>query len=105
MQSLPNFDLVLFGGTGDLAMRKLLPALYRRMVAKQLTRDSRIIGVARSELSRQDYLSQVESSCRAHVGKDFDPKCWQQFAQQLDYCKIDANVPDDFIPRRGSMLA
>ena len=36
MQSLPTFDLVLFGGTGDLAMRKLLPALYRRSCAGQI---------------------------------------------------------------------
>ena len=37
MQALPTFDLVLFGGTGDLAMRKLLPALYRRKVAGQMS--------------------------------------------------------------------
>ena len=39
MQSLPTFDLVLFGGTGDLAMRKLLPALYRRSCAGQIDGD------------------------------------------------------------------
>ena len=36
METLQDFDLILFGGTGDLAMRKLLPALYRRFAAGQL---------------------------------------------------------------------
>jgi glucose-6-phosphate 1-dehydrogenase len=96
MQPLPNFDLILFGGTGDLALRKLLPALYRRMVAGQLSADSRIIGVARSEISREEYLSQVETSCKAHVGGEFDPKQWARFSEQLSYFKIDANVEGDF---------
>ncbi|HEY4367793.1 MAG TPA: glucose-6-phosphate dehydrogenase [Steroidobacteraceae bacterium] len=100
MQSLPTFDLILFGGTGDLAMRKLLPALYRRLLAGQLTGQSRIIGIARSELSREAYLAQVESSCRSHVGKDFEEQSWQRFAQQLNYFKIDAMVPADFAALR-----
>ena len=93
MQSvLPTFDLVLFGGTGDLAMRKLLPALYRRMVAGQLQPDSRIIGAARGELSREEFLAQVEASCQAHLGAEFDAQRWSQFAQHLSYLKIDAHA-------------
>jgi glucose-6-phosphate 1-dehydrogenase len=97
MQSvLPTFDLVLFGGTGDLAMRKLLPALYRRMVAGQLSAKSRVIGVARGELSRDAFLSQVQSSCEAHLGKEFDAQRWSQFAQHLSYLKVDAHVDQDY---------
>jgi glucose-6-phosphate 1-dehydrogenase len=96
MQSLPTFDLVLFGGTGDLAMRKLLPALYRRNSAKQMTPESRIIGAARGELSREEYLALVRTSCEAHLGKDFDVKTWEGFAPRLDYVKIDANSDRDF---------
>src|SRR5688500_17533685 len=97
MQSLPDFDLVLFGGTGDLAMRKLLPALYRRVAAGQVTKGSRIIGAARGELSRDEYLSQVEESCRKHIGKDFDSKHWERFAQALAYVKIDVQTEADFM--------
>ena len=50
---LPTFDMLLFGGTGDLVTRKLLPALYRRYVAGQVSEDSRILGLARSSLSRK----------------------------------------------------
>ena len=96
MQALPVFDLILFGGTGDLAMRKLLPALYRRAAAGQITKESRIIGAARSELSPQDYLAQVEESCRKHVGADFDPTLWAQFAELVTYVKIDVHAEADF---------
>ena len=96
MQQLPTFDLVLFGGTGDLALRKLLPALYRRLLAGQITEDSRIIGVARSDMQRDEFLSQVGTSCRSHVGSEFDEKQWARFARHLDYFKIDANVDSDF---------
>jgi glucose-6-phosphate 1-dehydrogenase len=96
MQSLATFDLVLFGGTGDLAMRKLLPAMYRRRCAGQVTPESRVIGVARSQLSREEYLAQVEETCRTHLGKNFDPKIWAQFSEQVSYLKIDANSDEDF---------
>ncbi|HKE96452.1 MAG TPA: hypothetical protein VKB34_19240, partial [Povalibacter sp.] len=96
MQVLAAFDLVLFGGTGDLALRKLLPALYRRVAAGQLSADSRIIGVARSDMSQEEYLAQVEATCRSHVGKEFEDKVWQQFAKLVAYCKVDANVDADF---------
>jgi glucose-6-phosphate 1-dehydrogenase len=103
MQKLETFDLVLFGGTGDLALRKLLPALYRRLLAGQLTEDSRIIGVARSDMSREEYLAQVETSCRSHVGAEFDDKQWAQFARQVHYFKIDANVDSDFDSLRACL--
>jgi glucose-6-phosphate 1-dehydrogenase len=48
-----TFDLIIFGGTGDLAMRKLLPALYHRDCDDQITNDSRIIAVSRSAMARQ----------------------------------------------------
>jgi len=96
MQLLPTFDLVLFGGTGDLAMRKLLPALFWRTACGQVTADSRIIGAARGELSREDYLAQVRASCETHLGEEFDAKVWDGFAQRLSYAKVDAKQDDDF---------
>ena len=66
-KQLPDFDLVLFGGTGDLAMRKLLPALFRRYLAGQFPAHARIVGVARSNIGRDDYLAQVEESGNAAI--------------------------------------
>ena len=49
------FDLVIFGGTGDLARRKILPALYRRFTAGQFASDTRLIGAARAEMDATAY--------------------------------------------------
>ena len=97
MQKLDTFDMVLFGGTGDLALRKLVPALYRRHVAAQMGSSSRVLAVARSGLSREDYLAQIETSCRKHLGAgEFTDARWQAFAAQVDYVQVDATEAKDF---------
>jgi glucose-6-phosphate 1-dehydrogenase len=88
--------MLLFGGTGDLVTRKLLPALYRRFVAQQVTSESRIYGVARTALTRTSYLQQAETACREFLGKEFDDKRWQEFAGLLDYLKVDAGAEKDY---------
>mgnify|MGYP000332344463 FL=1 len=47
------FDLVIFGGTGDLARRKILPGLFRRFCAGQMPADARIIGAARADIGQE----------------------------------------------------
>ena len=89
------FDLVLFGGTGDLAMRKLLPALYRRHLAGQIPPGSRLLGVARGELSREAYVALVEASCRSSEGT-LDAAQWPAFVERLHYLSADALRPDSF---------
>ena len=54
-----SFDLVIFGATGDLARRKLLPALFRRMLDGQMPTDARIIGVARRDMSQEEFRACV----------------------------------------------
>ena len=53
------FDLVVFGATGDLAKRKIIPALFRRFIAGQIPDVSRILGISRQELSSKEYLSLI----------------------------------------------
>ena len=64
-----SFDLVIFGGTGDLARRKILPGLYRRFLAGQMTATSRIIGAARADLTEAAYRAQVAASIAEFVPK------------------------------------
>ena len=54
---LNTFDLVLFGGTGDLSTRKLIPALFRQETVSSLDDDSNIIGVGTRDLSQEAGLS------------------------------------------------
>jgi glucose-6-phosphate 1-dehydrogenase len=85
------FDLIIFGGTGDLAMRKLLPALYHRDRDGQFTGESRIISVGRSALSRKAYLEQVEKALHDNLAEgEFDAEHWQTFRSRIKYVKADA---------------
>ncbi len=89
------FDLIIFGGTGDLAMRKLLPSLYHRDCDRQLPQESRIIAVGRGELSNEAYLQQVEEALRRNLREgDFTDDHWQGFARRLRYHQADALAPD-----------
>ncbi|MDJ0906385.1 MAG: glucose-6-phosphate dehydrogenase [Woeseiaceae bacterium] len=89
-----EFDLIIFGGTGDLAMRKLLPALYHRDRDKQFTGASRIIALGRSKLSRKQYLDTVETALRANLAKgEFDTAFWKKFAARVEYHQVDASSP------------
>ena len=64
MEPLRPHVIVLFGATGDLAKRKLLPGLYHRDRDRQLPPECRIIGVARRDLGRQGYVAQIEENLR-----------------------------------------
>jgi glucose-6-phosphate 1-dehydrogenase len=81
------FDLVIFGGTGDLAMRKLLPALYHRERDGQITGDSRIIAASRGDLRREEYLGLVEEALRENLGSgDFDDAEWATHSLRAERC-------------------
>ncbi len=88
--ALTDFDLVLFGGSGDLAMRKLLPAMYARDVAKDLPPTARIICVGRHDWSNQDFLQTVEQMSRPHV-KGVDEAQWARFTQRIEYVSVNAS--------------
>src|SRR5690606_2170641 len=61
------FDLVVFGGTGDLSERKLLPALYQRQKAGQFSEPTRIIAASRSAVSDDGYRDFAAKAIREHV--------------------------------------
>ena len=88
------FDLIIFGGTGDLAMRKLLPALYHRDRDGQISADSRIIGVSRSPMERERYVARVEAGLRSNLRPgEFDDGHWRTFSERLHYAPADAGDP------------
>lgn len=83
------FDLVIFGGTGDLAARKLLPALYHRYADGQIQPGSRLIGVARDGLSEGDYRERVREWVRKAGAPETDANI-DGFLQLVSYHALDA---------------
>jgi glucose-6-phosphate 1-dehydrogenase len=90
-------DMLVFGGTGDLALQKLLPALYYLHRAGRLHDETRILALARTPHTRSAYQALAERNCRAQVARDdFDNDTWSRFAERLDYLSMDASQSADF---------
>lgn len=86
-----TFDLVIFGGTGDLARRKILPGLFRRFRTGQMPVGSRIIGAARSDLDTAGYRQMISDAVAEFGGEEAkDTKGLDAFLERLDYVAIDA---------------
>ena len=84
-----RFDYVVFGATGDLTMRKLLPALYHRFRDQQIPPDSRIIGAARSPLSDDEYRGRADKALRRFVKADaLDDALIGQFLGMVFYASV-----------------
>src|SRR5690554_5400350 len=91
------YDMLVFGGTGDLALHKLLPALYHLHRENRLPVSMRIIGISRKLLPREKYIALAARHCRAQIeAKDFTDSAWQSFSERLDYLAMDAAQSADF---------
>src|SRR5262245_9913678 len=85
------FDLVVFGATGDLAQRKLLPALYHRDQAGQIPQGARIIGVSRRAQSDADYQAFAREALEKYVPeKERTAAEIDAFVKRLSYVPLDA---------------
>jgi glucose-6-phosphate 1-dehydrogenase len=85
-----RFDCVVFGATGDLTTRKLLPALYHRFRDGQIPEGSRIIAAARSDLGDDEYRRRAEEALHRHVAAaDLDGDVVQRFLAMLTYVRVD----------------
>lgn len=86
-----KFDLVIFGATGDLARRKILPGLYRRWKEGQIPEGAKIIGAARSDNSVEDFRDQVAAALDEFVDPAaLVPSVVAEFLEMLTYVTIDA---------------
>src|SRR5277367_2239805 len=80
--------LVIFGATGDLAARMLLPSLYFLDLDGHLPDALKIIGSARSDLTKVKFADHVHDILKQRP-EGLDDKVWARFKDRLDYCKAD----------------
>ena len=98
--------IVIFGASGDLTARKLIPALYEMDRTGALPEHVCILGVSRSEKSDDQWRDELKDWCSRHA-KGYDETRWRSFSQRVFYLPGDA-VNMDFYPilqRRLGMLA
>jgi glucose-6-phosphate 1-dehydrogenase len=79
--------IVIFGASGDLTKRKLLPSLYNLAAIGMLPEDFAIIGVARREISHEEFRKQMTSALNEFGTQKVDPELWKQFEERMYYCQ------------------
>jgi glucose-6-phosphate 1-dehydrogenase len=85
------FDLVIFGGTGDLARRKILPGLFRRFCAGQMPPQARVIGAARTDMDTTGFRTMVAEAIKEFSGSySFTQAKLDAFLARIEYLAIDA---------------
>jgi glucose-6-phosphate 1-dehydrogenase len=91
-------DLVIFGGTGDLSTRKLLPALYQLHRDKLADRLLRIIATGRSDMDSAQFRTEAEANLKHFLPEgDWDEAVWESFRERLEYVKIQAKESSDYL--------
>lgn len=95
--SVEPCTLALFGALGDLALRKLFPALYQLDRAGLLPIETRLLALARESGEAASHLAMIEEHLRRHVGeRDLDEAVLQRFIARLDYLSMDFRRAEDF---------
>jgi glucose-6-phosphate 1-dehydrogenase len=92
-----SFDLVLFGGTGDLTWRKLMPALFQAFRHGKLPEGGRILAVARDERSDAEYRDYIRDKfAGVEEAKQPSDEEYARFAEMLHYRRMDLSQPADY---------
>jgi glucose-6-phosphate 1-dehydrogenase len=88
--------IIIFGASGDLAHRKLIPALYNRFKTGRLPDEVNIVGISRTDFSHDVYRDNSRKGVEEFAKDTFDKKTWDDFAPHLWYISADATKPEDF---------
>ncbi|OIO55000.1 MAG: glucose-6-phosphate dehydrogenase [Alphaproteobacteria bacterium CG_4_10_14_0_2_um_filter_63_37] len=89
-------SIVIFGASGDLTHRKLIPSLYQLAVDGLLAPNTAIVGYARRNWSREEFLAGLRQSVRKTKGAWFDHEVWNDLAERISYISGDLTETDGF---------
>jgi glucose-6-phosphate 1-dehydrogenase len=87
--------IVIFGASGDLTSRKLIPALYELHRKRRMPERTRIVGSSRTAFSHQAWRDRLAESTAKYLGVRFDRQIWEDFASSIFYHAGDVTQPDD----------
>lgn len=100
----PPFTVVIFGASGDLTKRKLVPALIRLAQERLIPAEFAIIGAARQPLSDAEFRAQMREAVMDYGGEeDISDEVWESFARGLFYCRCDFRDSASYIDLRESI--
>lgn len=84
-----NFDLLLFGATGDLAARKIIPALFERCRTEELHSDCVLLGLARQSLSKAEFMAMIDTKVRPFLAEPCTDAQWHTFIARWQYVCVE----------------
>lgn len=96
MNTAPPCSFVIFGITGDLAARKLLPALFELHRVGALNEQSRIVGYARSDWDDETLRDRLRDALQEYAHDDFDASLWDKLAPRISYVRGSYDEPEGF---------
>src|SRR5437588_11033910 len=93
-RQVPPCAIVIFGASGDLAKRKLLPSLYRLFYERRISQNFAVIGNSRTAMSDDQFRDRMKESVSKFLeDAPFDEDVWKSFAQSLFY--VPGNINDE----------
>src|SRR6202048_4129694 len=81
--------MVIFGASGDLTRRKLIPALYNLAKNELLSREFAVVGVARSQMSVEDFRQKVSEDIKQFATDKVEADIWEWFLRRMHYLSGD----------------
>jgi len=88
--------IVIFGATGDLALRMLFPSLYFLESEGLLPDGLLVVGSARSDFDDDSFAARIEEDVRQRAAEAFDPAVWARFKVRMRYAPVNASEPSSF---------
>ncbi len=95
--------IVIFGSSGDLTRRKLLPALYNLLLDGLLPEDFAVLGLGRKTLSDEDFRRIAREGIEQFSRQTLETNKWSAFQNRLFYCAGDIAAPDYYVTIRGRL--
>jgi glucose-6-phosphate 1-dehydrogenase len=96
--------MVIFGASGDLTRRKLMPAIYSLYRDGLLPEQFAVLGLDRQELDDTAFRERLDGDCREFLGAEPDAEAWQRTLQSVYHMTVDVTDPDMY-PRLAGRLA
>ncbi|NJD58498.1 MAG: hypothetical protein FIA98_03750 [Anaerolineae bacterium] len=88
--------IVIFGASGDLTWRKLVPALYNNHIKGRMAGCGEIIGFARRPFTDETFRQRLQEGVKSFSPDSYDQVRWEEFSSKLVYFQGDLDVPGDF---------
>lgn len=96
--------LVIFGASGDLAKRKLIPSVFRLYRQKLLPDGFFVLGTGRTPMTTEQFREEMRKGTRETISEECDDTCWNNFAALLEYQRIDYSDPETYIKNIAEFL-